>query len=116
MSQPDLIAALQEARPVAPAELRERVRLIAVEATAPPRRRITWRRAVVVFVPVAAAIVAAVVLLPRGGTAQDNDRRSHGLEPVRPSPALQRQARSARAAPRSVATAAFGGSPEAARS
>jgi hypothetical protein len=67
MSQPDLIAALHEARPVAPAKLRERVRLIAVEATVPPRRRITWRRAAVVLVPVAAAIVAAVVLLPGGG-------------------------------------------------
>jgi hypothetical protein len=67
MSQPDLIAQLREARPVAPPELRERVRLIAVEATVPPSRRITWRRAAVVFVPVAAAIVAAVVLLPRGG-------------------------------------------------
>jgi hypothetical protein len=67
MSQPDLIAALREARPAAPAELRERVRLIAVEATVPPRRLITWRRAAVVFVPVAAAIVAAVVLVPGGG-------------------------------------------------
>ena len=67
MSQPDLIAQLREARPVAPPELRERVRLIGVEAAVPPRRRITWRRAVVVLVPVAAAIVAAVVLLPRGG-------------------------------------------------
>ena len=42
------------------------MRLIAVEATVPPRRLITWRRAAVVLVPVAAAIVAAVVLLPRG--------------------------------------------------
>jgi hypothetical protein len=67
MSQPDLIAQLREARRVAPPELRERVRLIAVEATVQPRRRITWRRAAVVLVPVAAAIVAAVVLLPRGG-------------------------------------------------
>ena len=67
MSQPDLISRLREARPVAPPELRERVRLIAVEASVPPRRRITWRRAAVVLVPVAAAIGAAVVLLPSGG-------------------------------------------------
>jgi hypothetical protein len=65
MSQPELIAVLRQARPVAPRELRERVRLIAAEAAVPPRRRITWRRAAVVLVPVAAAIVAAVVLLPR---------------------------------------------------
>ena len=67
MSQPDLIAQLREARPMAPLELHERVRLIAAEATVPPRRRITWRRAVVVLVPVAAAIVAAIVLLPGAG-------------------------------------------------
>jgi hypothetical protein len=65
MSLPDLIAQLREARPVAPSELRERVRLIAVEAGVPPRRWITWRRAAVVLVPVAAAILAATVLLPR---------------------------------------------------
>ena len=67
MSQPDLIAQLREARPAAPDELRERVRLIALEASAPPRRRITWRRAAVVFVPVAAAIAAAVVFIPGNG-------------------------------------------------
>src|SRR5437773_9143894 len=67
MSQPELLARLREARPVAPPELRERVRLIAAEAAVPPRRLITWRRAAVVLVPVAAAIVAAVVLLPGRG-------------------------------------------------
>ena len=75
MSQPELIAVLREARPVAPPELRERVRLIAAEAAVPPRRRVTWRRAAVVLVPVAAAIVAAVVLLPRGGHAVDGGRK-----------------------------------------
>jgi Domain of unknown function (DUF4349) len=67
MSQPDLVSQLRDARPAAPAALRERVRLIAVEAGVPPRRRITWRRAVVVLVPVAAAVAAAVVLLPGSG-------------------------------------------------
>ncbi len=72
MSQPDLLTRLREARPIAPAELREHVRLIASRAgeaaPSPPRRRIDWRRVFVVAVPVAAAAVAAVVLLPGGGS------------------------------------------------
>ena len=39
MSQPELIAQLREARPAAPPELRERVRLVAAEAPPPRRRR-----------------------------------------------------------------------------
>ena len=74
MSQPDLLTQLREARPVAPPELRERVRLVAAQAT-PPRRRITWRRAFVVVVPVAAAVVAAAVLLP-GGNRPKQFRRA----------------------------------------
>ena len=70
MSQPDLLTQLREARPVAPAELRERVRLIAAQA-APASRgrttgRISWRRAFVVVAPVAAAVIAAAALLPVG--------------------------------------------------
>jgi hypothetical protein len=67
MSQPELVAALRSARPVAPPQLRERVRLIAAGApdSSPPRRRLTWRRALVIAVPVAAAVAAAVVLYPR---------------------------------------------------
>lgn len=71
MSQPELVAALRAARPSAPPELRERVRMLAVDAAdsgSAPRRRLTWRRALVIAVPVAAAVAAAVVLLPRGGT------------------------------------------------
>jgi hypothetical protein len=66
MSQPELLDRLRDARPTAPSELRERVRLIAAQAPVMPRRRVTWRRSLVVLVPVAAAIVAAVVLVPRG--------------------------------------------------
>ncbi|HWB21495.1 MAG TPA: DUF4349 domain-containing protein [Gaiellaceae bacterium] len=66
MSQPELLDRLRDARPTAPDELRERVRLIAVQAPAAPRRRLTWRRSLVVLVPVAAAIVAAAILLPQG--------------------------------------------------
>src|SRR3954469_11497470 len=62
MSQRDLVAELRAARPTAPAEVREHVRLVAAgDHTARPRR-LTWRRAVVVALPAAAAIAAAVVL------------------------------------------------------
>jgi hypothetical protein len=71
MSQPDLMTQLREARPVAPAEVREHVRRIAAEAAAPPRRpRVTWRRAFVIAVPVAAALAGAALLIPSGGNNQ----------------------------------------------
>ena len=60
MSQRDLVAELRAAHVEAPPEVRERVRLVAADAPAPPRR-ITWRRALVVAVPVAAAIAATIV-------------------------------------------------------
>src|SRR5690349_23239201 len=60
MSQRDLVAELRAAHVVAPPEVRERVRLVAAGAPAPPRR-VTWRRALVVVVPVAAAIAATIV-------------------------------------------------------
>jgi hypothetical protein len=60
MSQRDLVAELRAAHVEAPPEVRERVRLIAAGAPAPPRR-ITWRRALVVVVPIAAAIAATLV-------------------------------------------------------
>jgi hypothetical protein len=66
MSQPELLDRLRDARPIAPDELRERVRLIAAQAPIAPRRRVTWRRSLIVLVPVAAAIVAAAILLPQG--------------------------------------------------
>jgi hypothetical protein len=60
MSQRDLVAELRAAHVEAPPEVRERVRLIAADAPAPPRR-VTWRRALVVAVPLAAAVAATVV-------------------------------------------------------
>jgi hypothetical protein len=60
MSQRDLVAELRAARVEAPPEVRERVRLVAAAAPAPPRR-FTWRRAFVVAVPVAAAVAASIV-------------------------------------------------------
>jgi Domain of unknown function (DUF4349) len=62
MSQLDLARTLHAARPVAPSELRERVRLVAARATPPRRQLVTWRRALVVAVPVAAAIAAGVLV------------------------------------------------------
>ncbi|HVU79305.1 MAG TPA: DUF4349 domain-containing protein [Gaiellaceae bacterium] len=63
MPQRDLLAELRAAHVAAPPEVRERIRLIALEAPGPGvHRRFTWRRAAVVAVPVAAALAAAVVL------------------------------------------------------
>jgi hypothetical protein len=78
MSQRDLVAELRAARVEAPPEVRERVRLIAAGAPAPPRR-ITWRRTLVVVVPVAAAVAATVVFTrppKHEQTALDLARRS----------------------------------------
>jgi hypothetical protein len=65
MSQRDLVAELRGARAAAPADVRDRVRLIAASAPAEPRRRFTARRALVVALPVAAALAAAVVFTTR---------------------------------------------------
>jgi hypothetical protein len=61
MSQRDLVAELRAARVEAPPEVRERVRLVAAAAPAPPRR-LTWRRGLVLALPVAAAVAAAIVV------------------------------------------------------
>src|SRR5437867_65680 len=95
MSQPDLVSSLRDARPVTPPELRERVRLIAAEASDPPRRLLSWRRAAVVLVPVAAAIAAAILVTSHGG----NQTTVHG---VRPPVAIQNTAAGAKAQARST--------------
>ena len=61
MSQPDLARALRSARPVAPSELRERVHLVAAQAS-PPRRAVNWRLALVAAVVVGAGVAAGVLL------------------------------------------------------
>jgi hypothetical protein len=61
MSQPDLARTLRESRPAAPAELRERVRLIAAQASPPRRQLVTWRRSLVLAVVVGAAVAAGVI-------------------------------------------------------
>lgn len=63
MSQRDVLAELRSARVSAPPELRERVRLITVADSTPPRRLVTWRRSLALAIPVAAAVAAAVVLI-----------------------------------------------------
>jgi hypothetical protein len=67
MSQRDLVAELRAVQTTAPAELRERVRLIAAGAEPAPPRRFLRRRSLVLLVPIAAAIAGAVVLTNRGG-------------------------------------------------
>jgi hypothetical protein len=62
----DLLSQLREARPIAPAELREHVRRIAEATAAPRKRRATWRRALVVGLPVAAAVAWTAILFPGG--------------------------------------------------
>jgi hypothetical protein len=84
MSQLDLLTELRAARPVAPPELRERVRLVAAQAAPPPRRRLTWRRAAIVLVPAVAGIVVAAVVIPNG-------EKKATPQPV-PLPAVERQA------------------------
>ena len=80
MSQPDVARLLRDARPIAPSELRERVRLVAAEAAPPRRRLVTWRRALVVAAVVAAAAVAGV-LATRSGRQQQ--QVVHGATPER---------------------------------
>lgn len=79
MSQPDLARTLRATRPVAPSELRERVQLVAAQASPPKRHVVTWRRALVIAVPLAAAVAAGVIAT----------RPSHAPEPTA---AEQRQA------------------------
>jgi hypothetical protein len=80
MSQLDLIAELRAGRPVAPAELRERIRQLAADAPA-RRRRVTWRRALVVAIAVAGLAAMAGALLPRG-SEQDTAKRVYDEAPI----------------------------------
>src|SRR5439155_24368291 len=61
MSQLDLARTLRESRPVAPPDLRERVRLVVAQSAPPRRQFLTWRRALLVAVPVAIAVGAGVL-------------------------------------------------------
>jgi hypothetical protein len=108
MSQHDFAAELRAARPVAPAEVRERVRLIAAADTSSPRRVFTWRRALVVLVPVAAAVAATVVFTqpahhPQQFAAKTLDRAA---TPGTPTTATVERAAVAHGAATKVATPA----------
>jgi hypothetical protein len=80
MSRPDLARTLREARPVAPAELRERVRLVAAEASPPRRQLVTWRRALVLVVVVGTAVAAGVI-----ATRPSHHAASQELQAMRPT-------------------------------
>src|SRR6476646_9551113 len=60
MSQPDLKHTLRTIRPVAPPELRERVRRLTAQPI-PARGLHRWRRPMALAVPLAAALAAALV-------------------------------------------------------
>ncbi len=78
MSQPDALAELRARRPVAPAEVRERIRLIATAEPTPSRGfGFTWRRAGLVLAPALVAVVAATVAIR--GSGPDATRQ---LEPA----------------------------------
>src|SRR5262245_31154798 len=106
MSQLDLLAEIRAARPVAPAELRERVRDLAAGAPAPRRRlSFTWRRALVVAIPVAAALLLAGVFVQRDGKRQSGNELavSDALSTFAPVPAEKSAADAAGASSRAFA-------------
>jgi Domain of unknown function (DUF4349) len=80
MSRPDLARTLREARPVAPAELRARVRLVAAQASPPRRQLVTWRRALVLVVVVGTAVAAGVI-----ATRPSHHAASQELQAMRPT-------------------------------
>ena len=83
MSQPDLLTQLRESRPVAPAELRERIARLAAEASPPPHRPVSRRRLFAVLVPVtAAAVVVGAGPLTRGGAPRQSALVEHSPAPV----------------------------------
>src|SRR4051794_39116571 len=83
MSQLDLVAELRAHRPVAPVELRERVRDLAATAPA-PKRRFTWRRALVVAIAVAG--LAAVAGGARGRDTGQKNLGTRGPVLIPPAP------------------------------
>jgi hypothetical protein len=79
MSQPELEQTLRAVRPVAPPELRERVRMLAAQPL-PAHGLARWRRPVAIAVPLAAALAAALVAVLA---------RDHGSSRPESSPAAK---------------------------
>src|SRR5215831_7414387 len=96
MSQPDLERTLRAVRPVAPPQLRERVRAIAAQPV-PARSGFGWRRPLAIAVPLAAALAAALVAV----LAND-----HGSRPGPPRVAKSAPLEQSRAAAAPTADAA----------
>jgi Domain of unknown function (DUF4349) len=105
MSQLDLLERLHEARPIAPAELREHIRAIAGES--PPSRHVTWRRVLAVAVPLTAAIAGAAILLP-GGIRTANPPVVEGQASFAPTLPKRSAIAARKASPATFATAASG--------
>jgi Domain of unknown function (DUF4349) len=82
MSQRDALAELRAHRPAAPAEVRERVRLIAAAEPRRPRRfGFTWRRAVLVLAPALVVVVAGTIAL-RGAEQRERNLAGRALDTV----------------------------------
>src|SRR5262249_28467693 len=93
MSQRGLERRVRAARPVAPQELRERVRAIAAQPV-PARRRLGWRRTLAIAVPLAAALAAALVAV----LANDHGSRPGSAPVAKSAPPEQSPAGAAPAA------------------
>jgi hypothetical protein len=93
MSQPDLERTLRAVRPVAPPDLRERVRAIAAQPV-PARRGFGWRRPLAIAVPLAAALAAALVAV----LANDHGSRPGPARVAKSAPLEQSRAAAAPAA------------------
>jgi hypothetical protein len=87
MSQPELERTLRTIRPVAPPDLRARVRAIAAQP-APARRLAGWRRPLAIAVPLAAALAAALVAV----FARDHGSRPESSPAAKSAPVAQSRA------------------------
>jgi hypothetical protein len=103
MSQPELERTLRPIRPVAPPELRERVRMLAAQPL-PARGLDRWRRPLALAIPLAAALAAALVAV----LARDHGSRPESSPAAKSSPLEASRA----AAPRVADQAAGAAAPE----
>jgi hypothetical protein len=102
MSQPELERTLRTIRPVAPPELRERVRMLAAQPL-PARGLDRWRRLLALAIPLAAALAAALVAVLA---------RDHGSRPESSTAAKSSPLEASRAAAPRVADQAGAAAPE----